>query len=60
MSPQEIIIKENYMKLKTRGLLIVGEITNLFPTFTTANPMRSSINGTGEVEDYYQEGRKYK
>ena len=48
------------MKLKTRGLLIVGEITNLFPTFTTANPMRSSINGTGEVEDYYQEGRKYK
>lgn len=38
----------------------LGFSGNLFPTFTTANPMRSSINGTGEVEDYYQEGRKYK
>ena len=32
---------------------------NFFPTFSPANPMRSSRNGKGAVNNYYQPGRRY-
>ena len=37
----------------------LGLTGRLFPTFSPANPMRSSINGKGKVNNYYQPGRRY-
>ncbi len=37
----------------------LGLTGRIFPTFSPANPMRSSINGKGKVDKYYQPGRRY-
>ena len=37
----------------------LGIIGKFFPTFSSASPMRRSINGKGVVNNYYQSGRKY-
>jgi len=37
----------------------LGFIGRIFPTFSSANPMRSSKNGKGRIRNYYQPGRRY-
>ena len=37
----------------------LGIIGSIFPTFSQANPMRSSTNGKSVVHNYYQQGRRF-
>ena len=38
----------------------LGLTGRIFPTFSPAKPMRSSIKGKGRVSNHYQPGRRYK